>query len=226
MTCCMSGLNLWSYLKIDGRFPEDANTWRSSSEKNITRSQRDKPDGSKDNGGQCSGAETVLLRLFQTGNFSPSLWNHAFYVHLKWGWTSREWFWLCISLSLSTLSQMSDGAAFQPFISVLMPLPVTGLQGLRWSMSFQPIAGTMLLLKNDDRHSFAYFLKQKIVASSKVPAKFDESVNEAPPPSHHRQENKGWEGNVLGDPGNQRFCLEDHLLSVAALDRFTVDQAA
>lgn len=32
--------------------------------------------------------------------------------------------------------------------------------------------------------------------------------------------------NVLGDPGNQRLCLEDHLISVASLDQFTVNQTA
>lgn len=32
--------------------------------------------------------------------------------------------------------------------------------------------------------------------------------------------------DVLGDPGNQRLRLEDDLISVAALDRFSVNQAA
>lgn len=32
--------------------------------------------------------------------------------------------------------------------------------------------------------------------------------------------------DVLGDPGDQRFCLEDHLISVAALNGVSINQAA
>lgn len=145
--------HLWNYLKIDGRFPEDANTRRSASEKNVTGSQRDKPDRSKHKRGQCSGSENIPWWLCQTGNF-PCF--HGMYAHLKWGWTLRQWFWLHTSLTLLTLSQVRDGAASWPIISNVMSPPVTVLQGLRWSMSFQPFAGTMLLLKNDIRHWLAY----------------------------------------------------------------------
>lgn len=110
-----------------------------------------------------------------TGHFSPVHGIYAFYAHLKWAWTLRQ-FWLCISLILSTWSQMRDGDAFQPLIPNVMPPPVTALQGLRWSMSFQPFAGTMLLVKNDIRHWFAYFLQWKRAVSPKVPQgheKFD-----------------------------------------------------
>lgn len=36
----------------------------------------------------------------------------------------------------------------------------------------------------------------------------------------------GRKENLLGDPGNQRFRLEDHLIGVAALDRLSVNQTA
>lgn len=167
----ISGLHLWNYLEVDWRFPEDANTWRSASEKYVPRSQRDKPARSRDNRGQCSvvcpaGTPSWLSHREALCVLQMS----AFYAHLKWGWSLRVLL-LCISLTLSTLSRLRDGAASQPFISNLRPPPVTALLAPTWSLTFQPLDDTMLLLKNNIRHWFAYFLKSQMAASSKVSVK-------------------------------------------------------
>lgn len=124
--------------------------------------------------------------------------------------------------------------AINPKPNAPNPKPVTALQGLRWSMSFQPFAGTMLLLKNATRHRFAYFLQWKLAVWPKVPRgyeKFDlyhDRLNEGETKPQRTPTNAitGREENLLGDPGNQRLRLEDHLVGVAALDRLSINEAA
>lgn len=104
-------------------------------------------------------------------------------------------------------------------------------------MSFQPLEGTITWKITSDLHIFLnhkwwrhlkflskdtkrlFYMKQNVFVSKKKGEK-------KPPTKSSWAGRKGAEQNILGDPGNQRFCLEDHLISVAALDQFTVNQTA